>query len=86
MFEMKFRRIQEHVQRMQDDLARPRIKISEASARWAHFLSLEDSSLTWTHSLVRYCKTTRDPLVPSIWGQTEDPYASPDKGCECILA
>lgn len=69
MFEMKFRRIQEHVQRLQDDLGRPRVKISEASA-----------------NLIQYCKATRDPLVPSIWGQIEDPYAPPEKGCECILA
>lgn len=30
------------------------------------------------HSLIRYCKTTRDYLVPSVWGPVqkgEDPYA-----------
>ncbi|GAA5960328.1 hypothetical protein JCM8115_001143 [Rhodotorula mucilaginosa] len=35
--------------------------------------------------LIRYCKTTRDYLVPSVWGpiqKGEDPYApQPSGGC-----
>ncbi|KAI0780409.1 hypothetical protein BD413DRAFT_1502 [Trametes elegans] len=46
MSELKLRRLTEHNQRLREDLARPRIRVSEASA-----------------SLIRYCKTTKDPLV-----------------------
>jgi len=34
MLELKYARIQEHVIRLQNDLARPRINISDASARY----------------------------------------------------
>ena len=34
MSELKLRRLLEHNQRLRDDLARPRIKVSEASARY----------------------------------------------------
>ncbi|EMD38715.1 heterotrimeric G-protein gamma subunit [Gelatoporia subvermispora B] len=73
MSELKLRRLTEHNQRLREDLARPRIRVSEASA-----------------SLIRYCKTTKDPLVPSVWGpvaRNEDPYASQGgggKGC-CVV-
>ncbi|KAH8106881.1 G-protein gamma subunit [Cristinia sonorae] len=39
-------------------------------------------------SLIRYCKTTKDHLLPSIWGpvnKTEDPYAPTTEGCQCTL-
>lgn len=35
------------------------------------------------NSLIRYCKTTRDYLVPSVWGpiqKGEDPYAPQPSG------
>ncbi|KIM28680.1 hypothetical protein M408DRAFT_329150, partial [Serendipita vermifera MAFF 305830] len=70
MLELKYARIQEHVQRLQADVARPRAAVSEASA-----------------SLIRYCRQTRDPLLPSVWteGRHDDPYApQTQKGCECI--
>ena len=34
MTELKLRRLLEHNQRLRDDLARPRIRVSEASARF----------------------------------------------------
>ena len=37
MSELKLRRLLEHNQRLRDDLARPRIKVSEASARYVEF-------------------------------------------------
>ncbi|KAI0748660.1 G-protein gamma subunit [Daedaleopsis nitida] len=73
MSELKLRRLTEHNQRLREDLARPRIRVSEASA-----------------SLIRYCKTTKDPLVPSVWGpvpRADDPYQSQGgsgKGC-CVI-
>ncbi|KAI0647563.1 G-protein gamma subunit [Trametes maxima] len=73
MSELKLRRLTEHNQRLREDLARPRIRVSEASA-----------------SLIRYCKTTKDPLVPSVWGpvpRADDPYQNQGgsgKGC-CVI-
>ncbi|KAI6005862.1 hypothetical protein PISMIDRAFT_670074 [Pisolithus microcarpus 441] len=70
MSELRYRRLLEHNQRLREDLARPRIRVSEASA-----------------SLIRYCKTTKDPLVPSVWGpvqKAEDPYAlQGSRGINC---
>ncbi|KIM54324.1 hypothetical protein SCLCIDRAFT_1222128 [Scleroderma citrinum Foug A] len=70
MSELRYRRLLEHNQRLREDLARPRIRVSEASA-----------------GLIRYCKTTKDPLVPSVWGpvqKAEDPYAlQGSKGFSC---
>ncbi|KAF7311461.1 G-protein gamma subunit [Mycena kentingensis (nom. inval.)] len=71
MSELKLRRLTEHNQRLREDLARPRVRVSEASA-----------------SLIRYCKTTKDHLVPSVWGPVgkgEDPYAPPAQGCNCVV-
>ncbi|CAO1625494.1 unnamed protein product [Sympodiomycopsis kandeliae] len=70
MSELKLRRLTEHNQRLKEDLERPRVKVSEASA-----------------SLIEYCKSTRDVLVPSVWGpleKKEDPYSPKGTGgCEC---
>ncbi|KAA1469202.1 putative guanine nucleotide-binding protein gamma subunit [Dentipellis sp. KUC8613] len=72
MSELKLRRLTEHNQRLREDLSRPRIRVSEASA-----------------SLIRYCKTTTDHLVPSVWGPVnkgEDPFAPPaSQGCQCTI-
>ncbi|KDN53394.1 putative guanine nucleotide-binding protein gamma subunit [Tilletiaria anomala UBC 951] len=71
MSELKLRRLTEHNMRLKEDLDRPRVKVSEASA-----------------SLIRYCKTTKDYLVPSVWGpvdKREDPYAPHGGGCECAI-
>jgi len=73
MAELKLRRVTEHIQRLRDDLARPRVRVSEAA-----------------QSLIRYTRTTKDPLLPAIWGQlakSEDPfYQPPTGGCKCIVA
>ncbi|GAA6000751.1 Ste18p [Rhodotorula paludigena] len=39
-------------------------------------------------SLIRYCKTTRDYLIPSVWGPVqkgEDPYAPQASGGCCSV-
>ncbi|MCJ1243095.1 Guanine nucleotide-binding protein subunit gamma [Trapelia coarctata] len=40
-------------------------------------------------SLIQYCNTTRDFMVPSLWGQVdrrEDPYApQPSGGCCAVM-
>ncbi|KAF8077671.1 G-protein gamma subunit [Lyophyllum atratum] len=70
MSDLKLRRLVEHNQRLREDLARPRVRVSEASA-----------------SLIRYCKTTKDHLVPSVWGpvgKSDDPYGPTGTGgCSC---
>ncbi|KAJ3736056.1 guanine nucleotide binding protein gamma subunit [Lentinula guzmanii] len=71
MSELKLRRLLEHNARLKDDLARPRVRVSEASA-----------------SLIRYCKTTKDHLVPSVWGpvgKSEDPYGQSSGGKCCSV-
>lgn len=66
MTELKLRRLLEHNQRLRDDLARPRIRVSEASARFVQttaphpYGSFVNSDCS---SLIRYCKTTTDHLV-----------------------
>lgn len=62
MSELKLRRLTEHNIRLREDLARPRMRVSEASARsvWlCSFLAGADTDI----SLIRYCKTTKDHLV-----------------------
>jgi len=70
MSDLKLRRLIEHNQRLREDLARPRMKVSEAST-----------------SLIRYCKATKDHLVPSVWGpvgRADDPYGQQTAGgCSC---
>ncbi|KZP21221.1 hypothetical protein FIBSPDRAFT_860912 [Athelia psychrophila] len=71
MSEIKLRRLLENNQRLRDDVARPRMRVSEAST-----------------NLIRYCKSTKDTLVPSVWGPVakgEDPYAPPASGCNCVV-
>ena len=45
-------------------------------------------SLTTHYSLINYCNSTRDYMVPSVWGQIdkkEDPYMpQQESGC-CIV-
>lgn len=64
MSELKLRRLVEHNQRLLEDLQRPRIKTSEASARCVSLCRYVASGvLTGVCSLIRYCKTTKDHLV-----------------------
>jgi len=69
MSELRYRRLLEHNQRLREDLARPRIRVSEAAA-----------------SLIHYCKTTKDHLVPSVWGpvtKADDVYGQQKTGTGC---
>ena len=38
MSELRLRRVLEHNQRLREDLARPRVRVSEASAKWVAVL------------------------------------------------
>ena len=65
MSELKLRRLTEHNQRLREDLARPRVRVSEASARSVSVDILNGNPSHSSVSLIRYCKTTRDHLVRS---------------------
>ncbi|PVG02770.1 hypothetical protein CPB86DRAFT_811353 [Serendipita vermifera] len=72
MSELKLHRINQHVDRLREDLIRPRAKVSEASA-----------------SLISFVKSTRDPLLPVVWGgveKHEDPFYEPKQGGCCVIA
>ncbi|CAG8470213.1 6263_t:CDS:2 [Paraglomus brasilianum] len=41
-----------------------------------------------SQNLIRYCKSTRDYLVPSVWGpvdKRDDPYAPSGGKCTCSI-
>lgn len=64
MHELKLRRLTEHNARLRDDLQRPRVRVSEASARYAsHTAEGLPAVSPRLFSLIQYCKNTRDPLV-----------------------
>ncbi|SAM03103.1 hypothetical protein [Absidia glauca] len=38
--------------------------------------------------LIEFCKTTKDPMLPSVWGpidKKEDPFAPPSNGGCCTI-
>lgn len=88
MSELKLRRLTEHNQRLREDLSRPRVRVSEASSRYVYYVFDCIPGTEYMASLIRYCKTTKDHLVPSVWGpvgKNEDPYAPPAQGCNCVV-
>lgn len=67
MAELKLRRLNEHNQRLREDLARPRIRTSEAAvrsvlAKVAAFLRV----MLMARSLIHFCTQTKDPLVSAV--------------------
>ncbi|WVQ93150.1 hypothetical protein IAU59_000214 [Kwoniella sp. CBS 9459] len=67
MAELKLRRLTEHNARLRDDLARPRVRVSEASVGLIKFCTgTRDPML---------------PSVWGPPGRHDDPYAPPEKGC-----
>ncbi|KAG0739702.1 hypothetical protein G6F57_010265 [Rhizopus arrhizus] len=37
-------------------------------------------------SMIEYCQTTQDMMVPSVWGsRNPDPFIEPTAGCGCVL-
>ncbi|KAF1353525.1 GGL domain-containing protein [Delphinella strobiligena] len=72
MAELKLRRLNELNQRLQDDLNRRRIPVSEASMDLIAFTD----------------KEPKDFMVPSRWGQVDkrdDPYAPQQSSGCCIM-
>lgn len=38
------------------------------------------------NSMIEYCQTTQDMMVPSVWGsRNPDPFIEPTAGCGCVL-
>ncbi|KAJ2821008.1 Guanine nucleotide-binding protein subunit gamma [Coemansia erecta] len=70
MSEHKLRKINEHNNRLKEQLELPRIPVSQAS-----------------DALIEYTKTTKDYLIPSLWGPPpHDPFASQTGGtCGCSV-
>ncbi|ORX39199.1 G-protein gamma subunit, partial [Kockovaella imperatae] len=68
MAELKLRRLTEHNQRLREDLARPRARVSEASLSLIQY--------------ARSKKDPMLPSVWGAPGKGEDPYAPPEEsGC-----
>ncbi|KAJ8098733.1 GGL domain-containing protein [Lipomyces tetrasporus] len=69
--ELRLKRVRDLCVRLETDLARPRIRTSEAC-----------------QSIIQYTKTTKDFMVPSVWGtidKREDPYNPPSEGGCCSV-
>ncbi|TEB25946.1 guanine nucleotide-binding protein subunit gamma [Coprinellus micaceus] len=71
MSELKLRRLLEHNQRLREDLARPRVKISEASASLIAYC--------------RNTKDHLVPSVWGPVGRAEDPYGQQATGKCCTV-
>ncbi|KAF9514469.1 hypothetical protein BS47DRAFT_872476 [Hydnum rufescens UP504] len=71
MSELKLRRLTEHNQRLRDDLARPRLRVSEASQSLINYCKQTKDHLV--------------PSVWGPIGKGEDPYAPPAQGCNCSI-
>ncbi|KIY73243.1 G-protein gamma subunit [Cylindrobasidium torrendii FP15055 ss-10] len=71
MSELKLRRIVEHNQRLREDLARPRIKISEASQSLINYC--------------RNTKDHLVPSVWGPPTRGDDPYSQKTTGCQCVV-
>ncbi|KAF7974835.1 hypothetical protein HWV62_11203 [Athelia sp. TMB] len=71
MSELRLRRVLEHNQRLREDLARPRVRVSEASA------SLIQHCKNTKDHLV--------PSVWGPVGKAEDPYAPQSGGKCCVI-
>ncbi|WWC73032.1 uncharacterized protein I206_106997 [Kwoniella pini CBS 10737] len=70
MAELKLRRLTEHNLRLRDDLARPRLRVSEASLSLLKFCTNTKDPML--------------PSIWGSSAKSSDPFAPPEKGC-CIL-
>ncbi|KAL1922117.1 uncharacterized protein VTP21DRAFT_10759 [Calcarisporiella thermophila] len=64
-------------------------RIAEHTQRLQEYLELPRIRVSEaSESLIKYCNSTRDPLVPSIWGpvdKREDPFSPQREGCCVVL-
>jgi guanine nucleotide-binding protein subunit gamma, fungi len=91
MADLKLRRLTELNNRLREDLERERIPVSQAAKRLVATLSLLKAleiSLTDICSIIAYTNSTKDFMVPSVWGtvdKKDDPYAPQQNGGCCII-
>ncbi|KZT71415.1 putative guanine nucleotide-binding protein gamma subunit [Daedalea quercina L-15889] len=71
--ELKLRRLLEHNQRLREDLARPRIRVSEASVSLINYCKNTKDYLV--------------PSVWGTVSKAEDPFGAPQptNGCNCVV-
>jgi len=91
MADLKLRRLTELNNRLREDLERERIPVSQAAKRLVDILSMLKAleiSLTDICSIIAYTNSTKDFMVPSVWGtvdKKDDPYAPQQNGGCCIV-
>jgi guanine nucleotide-binding protein subunit gamma len=91
MADLKLRRLTELNNRLREDLERERIPVSQAAKRLVATLSMLKAleiSLTDICSIIAYTNSTKDFMVPSVWGtvdKKDDPYAPQQNGGCCIV-
>ena len=71
MAELKLRRVTEHIQRLRDDLARPRVRVSEAAQSLIRYTRTTKDPLVCFFSLLVHCRcgllvdpNATGPLLP----------------------
>jgi guanine nucleotide-binding protein subunit gamma len=91
MADLKLRRLTELNNRLREDLERERIPVSQAAKRLVAILSMLKAleiPLTDICSIIAYTNSTKDFMVPSVWGtvdKKDDPYAPQQNGGCCIV-
>lgn len=94
MADLKLRRLTELNNRLREDLERDRIPISQASKRFVFPLGAAIelyngiSANRIPLSIIGYTSSTKDFMVPSVWGQVDkkdDPYAPQQSGGCCVV-
>jgi len=88
MADLKLRRLTELNTRLREDLERERIPVSQAARRYciAHvdwICPCIESQADMLNSIIQYTNSTKDFMVPSVWGTVEkrdDPYAPAQSG------
>jgi guanine nucleotide-binding protein subunit gamma len=78
--------------RLREDLERDRIAVSQAAKRCVSFAKRLNreiiTTLTFCCSIISYTNSTKDFMVPSVWGtvdRREDPYAPQQSGGCCVV-
>ena len=90
MADLKLRRLTELNNRLREDLERERIPVSQAAKRYLepHLDMIKEQLTDWESSIISYTNSTKDFMVPSVWGTVEkkdDPYAPQQTGGCCVV-
>ncbi|KAK3340402.1 hypothetical protein B0H65DRAFT_510546 [Neurospora tetraspora] len=86
MADLKLRRLTELNNRLREDLERERIpSFGTFAGRNSMRLTVVSFS---PYSIIAYCNSTRDYMVPSVWGpvpKSEDPYLPQQSSGCCVV-